>query len=1692
MADPDDSVDFVDSPKSSKPPREVAASQFQSFPSFQSTLGDFPRSVSAAGASLRPPLFPIFPVERASRDGPGTSLPDSDWLTNPSFSAKLLPAAEAARRAAVEAAARRAAEGPREGVEGDEGSEGEGEEEEEGEEGEEEGEQVGEGGEGEGEADGRRKRRVKESGGIPEDGRGTGELDDSDYSEGDKRDGVRGVSVSEREDSEGTRRKKKRREEKEKERKEKEKERKEKREKKCRHEKKRRKKSKGGKGSSSSDSSGSDSSESGDSSESENEEERRERRRRRRKRKEEEKRRRKGNREAEKVQRMVAGSEGGRHAGGVGMGMGMGMGMGVRGGVVGAAGAGGKEYVIDAKGDRDNYAFGSLYRGRVVGAGGAGGREYVIFAKGDRDNYAFGSLHRLNVARYIAHPTAATSSTHAASPWALAFGAAGSASPIPVLRAPAWCGLKPSQHTKSAGGGGSGASRLEGADLGFGMRSLMEPEWDTAMGSVTAAFAAQGGGGDGGGSGGGEEGKGGEAFWDWSFGGQSVLVALECRFRTEQGGSEDPGNDGEEDETDGFLPLESPFPPFSSTTGVRKLTAAAARKQQGEGGRGGGEEGVLGVGGKEEEGEEEGETWDEYVFRRTREFNEDTRRHPLDEQLWLRFVSFQDEAATGGGGGRHRAAVLRQVVEKKAAVLERALQHVADSEAVALTYLHTCNGRDDAATLDAKWRSAIGRSPGSANLWRGYIRWQKGQFATFTVGKMRESLIAAIRALVGRRNQVWRELQQRPSDPIKTRQLAASEVAAVDMLVDSCRFEHQSGHAELAVALLQAETEYAVRPPPLPLSFSEGSKLRLFQAFWEGGGERVGEEGGIGWSAWLAREEGYGMGGEGGGQGGGGHGNGEGKEGEEEEEEEEEENEEEEEKGGWTGWHEIVRKGEGGGKKVVGEGEEEKEGEEGKGEEAEEGEKGEKLGDKDSNGEEEEEDEEDEEEEEEDEDEEEEEEGVLEAEVMERIKAGKDGTGGGAGGGAADVAGEDWVKDPGVWQRWAAEERRRESRQWQPMRADKGKRDDEQAAEEDEEEELERVVEYEDWCGGWWWWVVWWVVVVGGGEWWVAVVVSGGWPWCGTATAGTATAGTATAGDGTTAGKKRGGTAAAIQAVVERARGREAGATHSATHAAAAPTATATASAVNFQPAVSEPHLLLGHPDWPMANSCFNQSPPAASGAAAGEQSAAAKAVRAAKTEVKRLLKTRRQDLGLWAAYARLEAESGNLDAARKVLDTALASVAALPKAAAEATPLLVLAYTHIELSPTNHSANQHQRPWQQQGRQQSRKGRLHWSINHHWSSLHTLASFAASAPFSSPPPLPPQLDPSGLKESGRVTSPSSSWEACEYFPQAALIRARAGFHLKLQEAKKVIVASAAATAAATASAAIPTSSTTPPSAPRGAASTLPWSNGAIGSTSSSGSTCAGGPTQEERNRATAAVAVVLCASLFELLAAPSLPEGVAAAAAVMDGCTAAVLPGRRACCLPLEMLFERHASLLLHALPAITNSRCGEAGVLCAAICLPFSPPSFLYPHSSPNFLPPSPLPAIPPQQVRRVVLQGLKEFPSNTHLLGNFLRLESRSAFTNSIRRFFDQTTARSAMPLQQPVSWLSRYVPQTSNPPPTRTNYPLPPLQTLPPLTTPLADQSPGSPSTCARLTGAGARQLSAGEWAMRADVAAVHWL
>lgn len=75
----------------------------------------------------------------------------------------------------------------------------------------------------------------------------------------------------------------------------------------------------------------------------------------------------------------------------------------------------------------------------------------------------------------------------------------------------------------------------------------------------------------------------------------------------------------------------------------------------------------------------------------------------------------------------------------------------------------------------------------------------------------------------------------------------------MDIFLNLCRFEWQAGYRELATALFQAEIEFSLFCPPLQLT--EHSKQRLFEHFWNSDGARIGEEGALGWSTWLEKEE---------------------------------------------------------------------------------------------------------------------------------------------------------------------------------------------------------------------------------------------------------------------------------------------------------------------------------------------------------------------------------------------------------------------------------------------------------------------------------------------------------------------------------------------------------------------------------------------------------------------------------------------------------------------------------------------------------------------------------------------------------------------------------------------------------------------------------------------------------------------
>lgn len=97
--------------------------------------------------------------------------------------------------------------------------------------------------------------------------------------------------------------------------------------------------------------------------------------------------------------------------------------------------------------------------------------------------------------------------------------------------------------------------------------------------------------------------------------------------------------------------------------------------------------------------------------------------------------------------------------------------------------------------------------------------------------------------------QVHQAADPSSSDPV----VVQLELGLVDIFISLCRFEWQAGYRELATALFQAEIEFSLFFPPLLLT--EQSKQRLFEHFWNSDGARVGEEGALGWSTWLEREE---------------------------------------------------------------------------------------------------------------------------------------------------------------------------------------------------------------------------------------------------------------------------------------------------------------------------------------------------------------------------------------------------------------------------------------------------------------------------------------------------------------------------------------------------------------------------------------------------------------------------------------------------------------------------------------------------------------------------------------------------------------------------------------------------------------------------------------------------------------------
>ncbi|KAI4347330.1 hypothetical protein L6164_008147 [Bauhinia variegata] len=271
------------------------------------------------------------------------------------------------------------------------------------------------------------------------------------------------------------------------------------------------------------------------------------------------------------------------------------------------------------------------------------------------------------------------------------------------------------------------------------------------------------------------------------------------------------------------------------------------------------------------------ESWEDEMLCKTREFNRLTREHPHDEKVWLDFAEFQDRVAAMQ---RQKGARL-QILEKKISILEKSVELNPDNEELLLCLLKAYQMRDSPDVLIGRWEKILMQHSGSYTLWREFLHVVQKDFSRFKVSEIRKMYGHAIQALSASCGKHFRQVHQATDTSSLDPAIVELEFGLVDIFLSLCRFEWQAGYRELTTALFQAEIEFSLFCPSL--FFTGQSKQRLFEYFWNSDGARVGEEGAVGWSTWLEKDE-------------------------EARRRVTEEETLHEDKGGWTGWSEPLSK----------------------------------------------------------------------------------------------------------------------------------------------------------------------------------------------------------------------------------------------------------------------------------------------------------------------------------------------------------------------------------------------------------------------------------------------------------------------------------------------------------------------------------------------------------------------------------------------------------------------------------------------------------------------------------------------------------------------------------------------------------------------------------------------------------------
>ncbi|KAK6307414.1 hypothetical protein J4Q44_G00225620 [Coregonus suidteri] len=196
---------------------------------------------------------------------------------------------------------------------------------------------------------------------------------------------------------------------------------------------------------------------------------------------------------------------------------------------------------------------------------------------------------------------------------------------------------------------------------------------------------------------------------------------------------------------------------------------------------------------------------------RLEDFNRRLRETPTDTQTWLQFVHFQDEVAstTGVFGDisenetERRKRSVRATLEKKVAILDRAVDSIPRSVELKLERLRLCRELWEPAALLKEWKKLVFLHPNSAPLWRKYLLFVQSHFSTFSVSK--------VNAVYGKCLSTLAAVQD--GSMLSHRALPSTDEHMLAIFLQKCHFLRQAGHSEKAVCLFQGLLDFTFFKP---------------------------------------------------------------------------------------------------------------------------------------------------------------------------------------------------------------------------------------------------------------------------------------------------------------------------------------------------------------------------------------------------------------------------------------------------------------------------------------------------------------------------------------------------------------------------------------------------------------------------------------------------------------------------------------------------------------------------------------------------------------------------------------------------------------------------------------------------------------------------------------------------------------